>query len=578
MRPSKLIMTFGPGSIVDFPDRESYIVMGPDYWKSHETIQEPRLAKKLDCDHFGSPQKRWDDKSHFFVGIAVRDFPHMRVCPSCGKLSYEFRCKDCKGSEDEKGPKTMPPRLVAACKGGHIQDFPWKAWCGCTCNRNDARLFLIGESIEAEGSDLKVVCKNCRSERNLMLALGQLKYSCNGERPWLGDEETCSEKLYGLMRGASNVYFPVIESSLSIPPYSTEIHKDVEKHMDAARANWVNNNIKGYIENNDELKKYIEDGKYTENQLIRAFGEKFGGPSSIDIKGEEWDRLVHDVKYGPNDDFQTKSIDITGSNLDKWFARIVLVTKLREVVAVTGFNRVEPNNPDTKQKLRMEMENWSDFLNNHPDISPSLDIEISRNWLPGVELFGEGIFFKFKESMVNRWNGDSANIKRCKRIISQPKQPFKKEGVDLTDERTILVHTFAHQFIRQISLECGYSMASLKERLYVRRSDERDMCGVLIYTASSDSEGTLGGLVAQAKDSRTLLGHISSIIDSVRFCSQDPLCGTHEPTTTKNPWGASCHSCSQLPETSCEGLQNKLLDRFTLISNDEVTGYFDDSL
>lgn len=214
MRPSKVIMTFGPGSIIDLPERESHMVMGPDYWKSYDIINEPRLARKLNVDHFGTPKEKWDEDYKRSVGIAYRDFPFMRVCTECGRLSFNFYCKDCqKDSADKK--KTMPPRLVAACKAGHIQDFPWKAWCGCKCKPIDSRLFLRGENIEAEGSDLKIKCEVCKAERDLTGALEELRYDCKGERPWLGDKEQCKNKLRGLMRGASNVFFPAIESSLS---------------------------------------------------------------------------------------------------------------------------------------------------------------------------------------------------------------------------------------------------------------------------------------------------------------------------------------------------------------------------
>ena len=581
MRPSKLIMTFGPGSIIDLPERESYMIMGPDYWKSYDIINEPRLAKKLKVDHFGTPKEKWDEDSKRTVGIAYRDFPFMRVCTECGKLSlFNFYCKDCQ-KDDKDRKKTMPPRLVAACKAGHIQDFPWKTWCGCKCTPSDSRLYLLGENIEAEGSDLKIKCDVCKAERDLIGALDELRYDCRGERPWLGDQEPCTNKLRGMMRGASNVFFPSIESSISIPPYSTEIHKDLKNHIGGARANWANNKIIDYIHSNFELQKSIRDGKYTEVDLVRAFDEIFDVPSSDHIKGDEWDRLLHDVRYSSNDDFITRKLDITGTELNKYFDKIVQVLKLREVVAIKGFTRIGPYDPDdpnspTMQYLRMNKENWSDFVNNkNMEIIPKLDYDAPRDWLPGVELFGEGIFFKFKESLVDQWTKDSIINKRCSDILSQPKQPFKRDGLDTTDNRVILIHTFAHQFIRQISLECGYSMASLRERLYVERNGERDMCGVLIYTASSDSEGTLGGLVAQAKISKTLYNHIQSMIDSIRICSQDPLCGSHDPTKTKNAWGASCHSCSQLPETSCEGLQNKLLDRFTLINNGDLKGYFD---
>ena len=147
--------------------------------------------------------------------------------------------------------------------------------------------------------------------------------------------------------------------------------------------------------------------------------------------------------------------------------------------------------------------------------------------------------------------------------------------MDTEDPRIILVHTFAHNFIRQLSLACGYPIPSLRERIYVGKSSGRDMCGVLIYTASVDSEGTLGGLVSQAKDTDRLFDHISNMLKTVKICSQDPLCGAHEASVTKNAWGAACHSCTHLPETSCEGLQNKLLDRFALVGNDKIKGYFE---
>jgi hypothetical protein len=48
------------------------------------------------------------------------------------------------------------------------------------------------------------------------------------------------------------------------------------------------------------------------------------------------------------------------------------------------------------------------------------------------------------------------------------------------------------------SFECGYGSSALRERIYCNLEfpDEK-MNGVLIYTASGDSEGSLGGLVRQ---------------------------------------------------------------------------------
>lgn len=578
MRPSTVIITSGPGSILDLPERESRIVMGIAYWKYHNRINDQRLSKLLKVDHFGSPQEKWDTDFKFKVGIPTRDFPFMRMCPKCGRLSYNYVCKDCDNT------KTMPPRLVAACTDGHIQDFPWKWWCGCKCNPKDSQLFIKGENLEAEGSDLKVICKNCHHEKNFEGALGILRSSknqglnCNGDRPWLGDREECTNKLHGLMRGASNVFFPVIQSSLSIPPFSDTIQKDIKEHGVLAKSFWNNSEIKKYINFMPELKKFIDDGVYTENELVRAFDVTYGKQQVNSIKGEEWDKFIHPISYRYRDDFKADELDISRSELSRWFDRVVRVNKLREVVAMTGFTRIEPYNydPDTDQKVqdpKTKPNNWSELL--QKDIKPALCDDQTFDWLPGVEQFGEGIFFKFNVEMVNKWMNESGITKRCQTILEQPNQPFKRDGVDTTDPRIILVHTFAHKFIRQISLACGYPIPSLRERIYVGKNDERDMCGVLIYTASLDSDGTLGGLISQAKDSNHLYEHILTMIESVKICSQDPLCGAHKASVTRNAWGASCHSCTHLPETSCEGLQNKLLDRFTLVGNDNIKGYFD---
>jgi len=62
----------------------------------------------------------------------------------------------------------------------------------------------------------------------------------------------------------------------------------------------------------------------------------------------------------------------------------------------------------------------------------------------------------------------------------------------------VLLHTFAHALMRQLTLECGYTAASIRERIYALppTSEYGPMAGILLYTAAPDSEGTLGGLVS----------------------------------------------------------------------------------
>jgi len=134
--------------------------------------------------------------------------------------------------------------------------------------------------------------------------------------------------------------------------------------------------------------------------------------------------------------------------------------------------------------------------------------------------------------------------------------------------------------MRQIALECGYTAASLRERIYSSSPDNEDqdpMAGVLIYTGAADSEGTLGGLVNLGTP-ETLGRHIDHALEQMRLCASDPLCAEHHPLQDGSPvlHGAACHACAFAPETSCER-GNKYLDRTTLVRtfDNSHTPFFD---
>jgi hypothetical protein len=118
--------------------------------------------------------------------------------------------------------------------------------------------------------------------------------------------------------------------------------------------------------------------------------------------------------------------------------------------------------------------------------------------------------------------------------------------------RYLLVHSLAHVLINQFVFECGYSTASLRERLYVSADANAPMAGILIYTAAGDSEGTLGGLVRLGRQER--LGPVvRRALSRASWCSADPVCSENlggQGSRLANL--AACHACVLLPETSCE--------------------------
>ena len=115
--------------------------------------------------------------------------------------------------------------------------------------------------------------------------------------------------------------------------------------------------------------------------------------------------------------------------------------------------------------------------------------------------------------------------------------------------------------ITAVSLECGYPASSIRERIY---SVPEIGYGVLLYTGSSDAEGTLGGLVEVG---RRIHDHIRTALERGELCSNDPVCAQHEPQNAHERrflLGAACHGCLLIAETSCEQ-HNEFLDRALVV-------------
>lgn len=192
-------------------------------------------------------------------------------------------------------------------------------------------------------------------------------------------------------------------------------------------------------------------------------------------------------------------------------------------------------------------------------------------WLPVSEVRGEGIFLRFDEGALQQWE-TKLDVQRLDQRFLGAHASWRKlrkqnpPAAGYPGIRYVLIHSFAHALMRQISLECGYTAASVRERIYCKcKNDENGpMAGVLIYTAASDSEGTLGGLV-QLGNPQSLGRLIEQALEEMRICGSDPLCAEHSPTGDgRGVHGACCHACLFAPETSCEK-GNRFLDRTTLV-------------
>jgi hypothetical protein len=293
-----------------------------------------------------------------------------------------------------------------------------------------------------------------------------------------------------------------------------------------------------------------------ERRQRAARGQDEAAPGT-DLKAPEWRVLTKFSARLTTPDFRLRPVAPPGSYAHV-IKQVVLAERLREVRAMLGFTRI-----DSLGEL------------NDPALEEMTEpAPLSRRplpWLPAAEVRGEGIFIQFKEVQIAQWLSRPAVGTRDAQFFEAHKvwrhnRHLEPPEAGFPGMRFVFLHTFAHALMRQLSLECGYTAASLRERLYSRGPTEPEgpMAGVLIYTSAPDSEGTLGGLVSLGEPA-TLERHITLALEAARLCGSDPLCAENPPERRgQTLHAAACHACLFAPETSCER-GNKYLDRSTLV-------------
>lgn len=586
VRRSQLISTYGIGAIVDL-EKGSFMPMGLDDLDAATRspsliVHEARLAAQLGVEHFRLPPVAAElagGQVEARSSIPAIRFPQWHECPQCHRigtqgepfeLSSDGNRLECKAHG--KGVPTTPVRFVLACRNGHIDEFPWVWWAhrkrdGGACNRPLLELTSLGKS--AALADLHVHCKTCNSSASLGDAFGPeilRGQKCRGVRPWLHDrEEGCDQTPRVLQRGASNAHFAVVVSALSIPPVSEGNFQIIESQwltLGALPAEAVTPVLNGLAASFGVPVEALL-AAFKEKQKIEGVTE---GRTDAGARAEEYAALSADrddpVVGGIPPNF-CNAVSMPPPGLAVWFDLVGAVSRLREVRALAGFTRIDPF-PVSGERVAEAVRDGH--------ISPLS--KRGYNWLPAAEIRGEGLFLRFRTDAIDRWIEANPGLQpRIATLEQRSHSVAEQRGYERDyriTARLLLVHSFAHALIRTISIDCGYSASALRERLYIREADANGtaMNGVLIYTGSPDSEGSLGGLVRLTRPE-----HISRIVmQAVRtahWCGSDPVCLETDPAQHGDRIsGAACHTCLLVPETACEKF-NRELDRTTLVGSAE---------
>lgn len=592
LRMSQVITTFGPGAMVDLPTR-SVVISGLDLWtnqSSYEEIDEPRLREMIERELKGNgrfPEDKYlklrkppaldeSDFTNRSGRVVALIFPTWFLCDpekqddsgtSRRRLVHWMNLEAHTGKyrDGSKAVEVSPIRFVGACKDGHLQDLDWR-WLVHEGGNCQAPMWLEDRGTSADPKDISIKC-DCGREilmENLFVhgRLGR----CQGHQPWLGanaDRAVCTESLRFLTRGATNAYFPQVARVISIPLADDALTGLVRKHIGTLANAASVDMLRGYFQMVPTVAKEFEG--YSVEQVFSRLVEitqNSTGPEDTRIqspKDAEFNILSSgDAEIGEN----TVHSNLYAKSLGKpaetgpqpicdMIQNVVAVHRLREVTCLYGFTRLEPA-PVASDGMLDEI-----FL-----AVEGQPLGRDTDWLPAIEQFGEGIFIQFSAERVRTWSAQPHLAPRLlqmrvaydgwtQRFASSPRFPGGEY---------VLLHSLSHVLMTEIALDCGYPASSLRERIYTL---DGGRYGILIYTAASGAQGSLGGLVESAARIPKL---ISRALHRHEICSNDPICSDQQPSLSPDGTivnGSACHSCLLVSETSCE-FRNMLLDRHVL--------------
>jgi hypothetical protein len=583
VRLSQVVTTFGPGAMVDLLEH-AVLVGGTDFWRYDKGaasgfIHEPRLydtvARRLEPKGiklnvggaFRLPPEGDDAAPSRSVGIAVAEFPAWFICQECRALWHAKDLDSEKGRyihrcANGKRGTCVPVRFVATCPKGHLEEFPWPHFHraqGSDCNGTN--LFLE-EDASGDLSQVVVRCGDCGKERPLSTAREpKVLPRCGARRPWLGyegqDPDGCEEHLNLLVRTATSAYFSHSISALSIPDEARELldvvsapavwsiikDADLEVIRYCRQKIAVTRDALARYEDEDVLAALdvIRHGKTLPRDGLRTAEYKWFMAQPEEVPGASTPR---------DQDYFARRVPKKELALPASIERVVLAKKLRQVRAQIGLTRLSGATPNLQ--------------GDYEDASRLQPLGLTTDWLPAMELRGEGVLLVLDEVAVRAWEQRKAVQDREQVLREGFEREVAGSSASFPGIRFYLLHSLSHLLMSSISLSCGYSASSLSERIYCApATDPLPMAAILVMTGTPGAEGTLGGLV---EEGRHLLQHLRRAYDMGALCSNDPVCGSHLPDAqaTRNLEGAACHGCLFVAEPACERF-NRFLDRALVV-------------
>ncbi|MBC6476851.1 MAG: DUF1998 domain-containing protein [Hormoscilla sp. GM7CHS1pb] len=585
IRPSQYITTFGPASILETPDGP-VVIAAPSHSGLFENtepdayeIRDLRLSQTLlnnkkifripSNAELGVPENKLVYNAYYF--------PRWSLCPTHGIL-YRYQPQSLKGCPqcspapkwEEAWAKSREEavRFVLACTRGHLDEVPWGSMIKHRqgCSKPDHLLWQGGGGAL---KNIEITCPECRKRVNFGDAYKK-NFTCSGRFPEEGDLRCdCNKSAKIIQRGAANLRVAEIRSALTIPPLDTGLHRLLQTRSILAALPLTVDSKDQIVQMLDTLvsRRLLDPTiaatikRYDEAEILGAIDDILGEinnpkeSTEETLRQEEFRSLRNaacdgappqrsDKPGGPNQ-FEVYKENVERFRLDSGRTlRVTPLSRLRVVMVQIGYTRpIDTGNEE-----------------NQPKIVPVEYDPPNRSiaWHPGVELFGEGIFLDFvsdtepkglsehfplQGQAYRRWLAAYNASDGYRKIKAMP---GTKE--DYLHPVFVWWHTLSHRLITALSVDSGYSSAAIRERVYSCTINNKTVGGLLLYTAQSGGDGTLGGLIG-------LVPHFDRVLKSalrnIDACSNDPIC-IEEEFGEEKVNGAACYACQLISETSCE--------------------------
>lgn len=553
IKRSHLVLQYGVGALIRSRQGVTALVAGLPEWDhflmvrsghDHEVhdqylrkrwFKEPELEAATGVKRFVPPPSEMQGVKAWELPL-IR-FPLSGVCSNrqCQRVTIgshgtpagrKWQCGHCSG----KWQTINQVAIFYACPKGHLDEIDFAGTIdhapGCT-----AAIATVNWGSRIESPAIR--CATCQGTGSLE------EVPCSGARPWLptASPDPCDETMEVVSRTSVKVYYGNTKSAIHIP---------LEADLNDELLRWIDNNgmfnLIAFDSESDKARagKAIIDSGWNvsvENAILHIEHHRLAESGEdeswnvLESRVREFDILSGRRKYpsldtSPLISMSRRSIsdysnEVVASGL---ITNVTAVHKLTETRVLNGFSRITPRVITPREgRLLMWGRDTGEF-----------------DWLPGYRSHGEGIFIEFDAQRLGAQGAIDAVDGRSLFTLSPA---------------GIAVHTFAHLMVSALAESAGYSVPSIRDRVYDLAGGR---LGVLVYTAEGDSMGTLGGLVAHSEP-QEFDELISRILDHAGWCAQDPVCSETVHSADRHI-GAACHQCVLLPETSCE-LFNSFLNR-----------------